>query len=134
MGRKRGPDRLQGKDGYIELWMPEHPRSRKGRVREHIVVLESKLGRRLESNEECHHINGIKNDNRDDNLIVKFKPNHTGGHSSGNHYRHDYYEINKANAVTCPCGSKVNARGLCSTHYSRWRRWWIRKIKEGTWD
>lgn len=38
------------------------------RVGQHRVVMEQKLGRKLVKNESVHHINGIRTDNRPENL------------------------------------------------------------------
>ena len=58
-------------NGYIYLYKPEHHKStQKGYVLEHILVVEEKLGRYLEPGEVVHHINGIKDDNCSENLIV----------------------------------------------------------------
>lgn len=60
---------------YKWIYKPMHPRANnKGCVYEHIVVAENKLGRLLNDGECVHHLNEIKNDNRDENLIV-FKTN-----------------------------------------------------------
>lgn len=55
--------------GYRLLMMPGHPNSDKmGRIREHILIMSEYLGRPLLSHENIHHKNGVRNDNRIDNL------------------------------------------------------------------
>ena len=58
-------------DGYAQLWSPEEKRGRiKNRVKEHILIAERILGRRLKRSECVHHVNGKKNDNRHQNLVI----------------------------------------------------------------
>ncbi|MCK4423653.1 MAG: HNH endonuclease [Candidatus Omnitrophica bacterium] len=55
--------------GYILIVKPNHPFSnKKGYVKEHRFVMEQHLGRYLDLEEIVHHINGIKDDNRLENL------------------------------------------------------------------
>lgn len=55
--------------GYIFISKPEHPHATcKGYVMRSRLVLEEKLGRYLWPDCEPHHINGIKDDDRPENL------------------------------------------------------------------
>jgi hypothetical protein len=52
-------------------------------VREHRVVMERKLGRLLDKREIIHHKNGIKSDNRIENLEITNFYKHSVDHSMG---------------------------------------------------
>lgn len=55
--------------GYIYVLSPDHPKkTANGYVAEHRLVMEQRLGRLLEEHENVHHINGVRDDNRVENL------------------------------------------------------------------
>ena len=65
--------KIVDKSGYILVYTPDHPGARKPRMKyvpEHRLVMEKQLGRYLTRNEVVHHKNGIKNDNRPENLQI----------------------------------------------------------------
>lgn len=55
-------------DGYIRIRVPNHPTASNSYVLEHRHIMEQHLGRYLTKDEDVHHINGDKKDNRIENL------------------------------------------------------------------
>jgi superfamily II DNA or RNA helicase len=74
------------KDGYVLLWMPSHPDASQNYVREHRLVMEKHLGRRLRKGEIVHHKNHKRDDNRLSNLELTTKSGHSHHHPEK--YRH----------------------------------------------
>ena len=70
--------KLKDYHGYIRFYSPNHPHRNSGDyVLEHRLVMETHLGRCLKPEEEVHHINGIRDDNRKENLrLFKSKSEH----------------------------------------------------------
>lgn len=100
MGRKHTPEaienmkrahakfRMKGEghkvvvSGYIYVYYPTHKNCNgSGFVAEHRLVMEKHLGRYLTKDEVVHHINGIKNDNRIENLQLMTNAEHTKHHN-----------------------------------------------------
>lgn len=74
-------------DGYKYIYKPNHPDSTQmGYVLEHRLVMEEKIGRRLNKNETIHHLNHNRLDNRPENLHLCI--------SNGRHFI-DHHLINR---------------------------------------
>lgn len=98
---RRRPDGRRDSKGYILRWAPEHPMaSRVGYVMDHRLVVSEHLGRMLKPDEVVHHRNGVKDDNRIENLELMQKR------------QHDRLSKPKAKPITCPhCGGKIGVSG-----------------------
>lgn len=71
--------RSKSASGYIRIWAPDNiMASKQGYVMEHRLVVSKNLGRPLEAWEIVHHKNGIKDDNRIENLeLLPKQADHT---------------------------------------------------------
>lgn len=69
--KKRGREPkplIRSGNGYLLAWAPDHPAAQRKRVFEHRLVMEGALGRFLDPRETVHHKNGVRDDNRPENL------------------------------------------------------------------
>lgn len=131
--------------GYVWIHSPTHPHATNRKVFEHRLVMESHLRANeplsphlievggemyLRRDLEVHHLNGIKDDNRLENLEVLTSAEHARlhNHIADAHAAHmKNVARRRANPVVVPCSepgcnSPVDSKGLCNAHYLRMRR------------
>lgn len=69
------------KDGYVLVYAPDHKWPRRGGyIREHILVTEQIMGRRLGPGECVHHYDRDRKNNCADNLVVVKRGTHSKQH------------------------------------------------------
>lgn len=89
-------------NGYIVVRQPDHPNSMKsGYVLEHVLLISEAIGRPLEKGEVSHHVNGIKDDNRLENLRLMSKTAHDRLHKPEREAA-QWGHVRKKNHATCP--------------------------------
>lgn len=61
-------DTYLNEEGYRVVILEDPDTGRRSRIREHRLVMEGVIGRKLSREETVHHINGVRDDNRIENL------------------------------------------------------------------
>lgn len=120
LGLSRRQEKVAQSEGYVYV------RDEDGNeILEHRLVVERRLGRKLQPDEHVHHVNKVRPDNRDENLVVMKNGDHSRMH------RLEYWEGRRLGDrwsreydACQSCGTtrvRYGARGLCKTCYSRRR-------------
>jgi hypothetical protein len=92
----KGGRRIANQAGYIYVYAPDHPCATKdGYVMEHRLVAERAIDRFLTRKEVAHHRNGIKTDNRPENLEVMTITQHRKEHMEAHAKLHEARQENE---------------------------------------
>ncbi len=80
----KGGHKYIDEQGYVRVGLSKHENNgKKGYIKEHRLVMENHLGRKLKSNEVVHHINGKRDDNKIENLELFNQGKHISLHHKG---------------------------------------------------
>lgn len=126
-------------NGYVYVLAKDHPCCNSGgRVAEHRLIMEKYIGRYLNPEEVVHHINGIVDDNRKENLkLFAGAEEHSRLHNLGKKTGKPAWNKGKKLGGMCECSlcGKMHYKARCRIHQKhkfcsrKCRNGWNRKIK-----
>ena len=88
----------------------------------HRLIMEEYIGRKLFPSEVVHHINGIRTDNRIENMEITTNAQHSSFHHPKGMNAIGGKPRNRRCSIA-ECGKAHFAMGFCSMHYSRFLRY-----------
>jgi hypothetical protein len=90
-GKNRGPNNGNWKGGIKRTGKYSYITTQNGMyISEHRYIMEKILNRKLNSDEVVHHINGRRDDNRIENLVVMNKVDHSYMHTKELHRKYNH--------------------------------------------
>jgi hypothetical protein len=97
-------------NGYvlIRVGTEHHLADVRGYAYEHRLVAEEKLGRRLRTDEEVHHVDGKQTNNAPENIEVVTRAEHRFEHRSASSRLRKPREPNVKIACACGCGTSLD--------------------------
>lgn len=102
-------------NGYVLIRAAEHPDADvRGYIYEHRLVAQAKIGRRLLSSEQVHHLDGDKQNNDPGNLEVVSIQQHRAAHRRSSRGLREPGAENPLVACACGCGTALRRFDACN--------------------
>ena len=124
-------------NGYRLIYMPTYPKALKhsgykGYVYEHIYVTEQSLGRSLTTDEDVHHLDGVRTNNSISNLLVLSHSMHSKLHNWLKSVEIIKKQDNPKNCYCAICGKVLVSwnKKYCSKKCQAWAQCKIPSQKE----